>query len=250
MNPLKKFTIWIVKSLIMLIFATLMLSSVSLDYKNLVAGTFSDVYDYASPASRDKVVEKFADICNQIDKNKVAPDFANLDLWCRDYKSGKLTEKEFFMNVVGILAANDATEKPKLGILDEYNKAIRGINKNKVLSSVLFIILLLILFLLIKDAKAYIITLTGILFSIGLFVMLPFILIHLYNYFIGINTTSIFESIINGNEITPESRDIISVVMLMILRTYSSFVITVSSVFVAVGIAGKIYLFYIKRKMN
>ena len=50
----KKFFIWIVKNLMILLLATLIFSSVALDLPDLVKGTFKDVFAYAKYKKQKK----------------------------------------------------------------------------------------------------------------------------------------------------------------------------------------------------
>ena len=78
--------------------------------------------------------------------------------------------------------------------------------------------------------------------------MLPYFAIMLYEKFVGFDTTSILNSII-GNLTGFEPKAILSVALLMFLRTYNSFIITIGIIFLTIGIVGKVYGFVLRRKI-
>jgi len=77
--------------------------------------------------------------------------------------------------------------------------------------------------------------------------MLPYVMIIVYNLFIGFDTTSILGSmLLQGSVFEPKA--ILSVILLMFLRTYNSFIITLGITFLGFGVAGKAYSWKLKRQ--
>ena len=66
-----------------------------------------------------------------------------------------------------------------------------------------------------------------------------------YEKFVGFDTTTILSSFLQGS-LSFDPKAIVSVILLMILRTYTSFIITLGAVFLGMGIAGKVYI----RRLN
>lgn len=64
---LKKFLIWLVRTLIALLLVTLVFSTITLDFPNLIKGVFGDIYAYASPESQKQAVSKIAETCTKLD---------------------------------------------------------------------------------------------------------------------------------------------------------------------------------------
>src|SRR3989338_9298095 len=95
---LKKFLIWLVKNLIILLLVTLIFSTVTLDFPNLIKGLFGDIFAYASPEAQKHVVGELTGACSSLEKSSEFA--ANIGAVCTDYKSGKINDKEFFFSVI------------------------------------------------------------------------------------------------------------------------------------------------------
>lgn len=256
----RNFLISIIKSLIVFVLATLIFSTVALDVPNLIKGLFRDIFQYASPEAQKEVVGKLTLACSGLDgkgisglqqemsNGPVLVDFSKIGALCNDYNSRKINDKEFFFNVIGS-AVPEKFEFPKANALKKYNSAIDTLNKNKAIYFAVFAILLFLLYLLIMDTGLFIMALTGILFSMGILILLPYAAIMAYDKFIGIDTTPILATIL-GNNFSFDAKAVISVIFLMILRTYSGFIITLGVVFLSIGIAGKIYGWKLRKKSN
>ena len=81
----------------------------------------------------------------------------------------------------------------------------------------------------------------------GILILLPYSAIVAYSKFVGFDTTPIFSSILQGS-FSLDIKAIISVVLLLVLRTYTVFILTLGAIFLSVGIAGKVHKFRLKRK--
>ncbi|MBI2660526.1 hypothetical protein HYX07_05165 [Candidatus Woesearchaeota archaeon] len=301
----KNFLISITKSLIVLVIATFIFSTVTLDFPDLIKGVFGDIFSYASPEAQKQVVSQLAESCSSLEQGgavtisqvcgnasllgsmkencadyrelqkrnvrveneqqvketcsqiesgeierqcsemqkSMLPDFSKIGALCKDYRSGKINDKEFFYNVLGNSLPSNAMD---FGFLDRYNKAMGYLNSNKIVYFIVFFILLVALYLLIADIKLFFFALIEISFGIGLIIMLPYFVIIAYQKFVGFDTSSILGSMLGFGSFEP--RAILSLILLMFLRTYTPFIIAAGIVFLSVGIAGKIYSFMQKGK--
>ena len=311
---IKKFFISIIKSLIVLLIATLLFSSITLDLPNLLKGVFGDIFAYASPEVQKQVIGKLAETCSALDKGEqvatatqvcnnqsmldsmrencrnyrtlsskgirapndaqlsescrqlesgavekmcgevrqkgyLAPDFGRIGVLCKDYKSGKIKDKEFFLNLISGAIPTEQMQMPNIGAFEKYNKVVDYLNKNKILYFAILAVLFILLFLLIKDIKLFLLVLSRICFSIGILIILPLLGILAYDNFVGIDTTPLLGSMFKG-EMTMQPKVIASVVLLMFLRTYTPLIISAGVIFLAIGIAGKAYVFVLKRKIK
>ncbi len=309
----KNFLIGIIKNIIVLFVATLIFSSITLDFPELIRGLFGDIFGYASPEVQKKVVSQLAETCSSLDKgesivtinqlcvnrsilesmrencanyrelkrrnikveneeeirktcfqiesgeieeacnqlgekNSLLPDFSNIGALCKDYKSGKINDREFFFNVISGAIPTRQMQMPSIGFLERYNQAINYLNNNKIIYFVILAILIFLLYLLIMDIKLFLIALSGISFSIGILIMLPYFAILAYDNFVGIDTTPLLGSMFGlGNF---DFKAVLSVVLLLFLRTYTQTIITLGIVFLIIGIAGKVYKIILKRKLK
>jgi len=241
---LKKFLIWLIKSILILLVVTLVFSSITLDFPELIKGIFSDIFAYASPEAQKQVVGELAVTCSLLEKSSEF--VAKIGTICADYKSGKINDKEFFFSVISSALPINAG-MPQIGALDKYNQAISYLNRNKILYFVILLILTLVLYLLIMHIKVFLMTLSQISFGIGMIIMLPYIAIIIYRNFVGFDTTPILGSMF-GNGAVFDPKAIASLIILLFLRTYTSFIITLGIAFLAAGIAGRIYGFVLRRK--
>ena len=241
---LKKFLIWLIKSILMLLVVTLVFSSITLDFPELIKGIFGDIFTYASPAAQKQVVGELAGTCSLLEKSSEFA--AKIGTICADYKSGKINDKEFFFSVISSALPINAG-MPQIGALDKYNQAISYLNKNKILYFVILLILTLVLYLLIMNVKVFLMTLSQISFGIGMIIMLPYIAIIIYRNFVGFDTTPILGSMFGAGNVF-DAKAISSVILLLFLRTYNSFIITMGIIFLITGIAGKVYGFILRRK--
>ena len=251
---LKKFLIWLVKNLLVLLLVTFIFSTVAFYVPHMVRELFKDIFQYASPETQKDVVGKLTKECSSLDgkdtsglqqiPGHVSIDFSKIGSFCRDYNSGKINDREFFFNVVGS-AIPDELELPKSGILEKYNSVINFLDKNKIYYIIILLALVVILYLLAGNLSAFLAILSGISLSMGILILLPYAAIMAYEKFVGFDTTPILSSVLQGS-LSFDPKAIISVVLLMILRTYTSFIVTLGAVFLGAGIAGKICI----RRLN
>ncbi len=308
----RKFFIWIIKNLLILLLITLIFSSVALDVPTLIKGVFGDIFEYASPDAQKQVVVKLAETCSSLDqeqdlvtinqlctnksildsmrencdnyrafkekgikvdneeqvretceqiesgeierscdelsgKSYLLPDFSKIGALCKDYKAGKINDKEFFFGVIGSPFEGQQTELPNVGIFKNYYQTINYLNNNKIIYFIVLAILAAILHLLIRDTRSFLVTLSGISLNLGILIMLPYFAILAYDKFVGIDTTSLL-GIFFQNTIGFDPKAILSVILLMLLRTYNSFIITLGITFLGLGVAGKAYSWKLKRQ--
>ncbi len=256
----RNFLIWVIKNMIMLLLITLIFSTVALDVPALIKGLFKDIFQYASPEMQKEVVGKLTISCSGLEEkdydalqqelaNSPLPlDFKKISGMCKDYNGGKINEREFFFNVVGS-AIPDKFELPKVNALEKYNSIMDSLNRNKTIYFAILAVLLILLYFLIMDIKLFIITLTGISFSMGILILLPYAAIILYDKFVGIDTTPLLATVLGGS-FSFNAKSVISVVLLLILRTYTSFIITLGIIFFGIGIAGKAYRWRLKKQIK
>ena len=251
---LKKLLIWLIKNLLVIVFITLIFSSITLDFSKLLKGVFGDIFEYSSPEMQKEVTAKLADTCssfgqnNNIQKEKtLMPDLGKIGAICQDYKSGKIDDKEFFFDVVSSPLSSEQIRSQNLEVLEKYNKIISYLNKNKIIYFVISAVLIILLYLLIMDFNLFLLEISKISFSLGILIMVPYLAAIAYDKFIGIDTTPILGSILGAGNIF-NFKAVLSVILLMFLRTYNGFIITLGIMLLTVGIAGRVYGFALKRK--
>src|SRR3989344_3106584 len=241
---LRKIAIWIVKNLFILLLITLIFSTAALDMPALIKGLFTDIFQYSSPEIQKEVVSKLTVDCSGLGEKSIGNGFLTIDFkkigaLCNDYKSGKINDNDFFSSVIGT-AVPAQFEVSKYSPLEKYNAAINFLDKNKIIYFAVLLVLLVLLYLFVMDIKVFIIALTNISFSIGILILLPYAAIIAYDKLAGIDTTPILSSILQGT-FSLNVKAIISVILLMILRTYTSFIIVLGIIFLGAGVAGKAY---------
>ena len=247
---IKKFFISIIKSLIVLLVATLIFSTVTFNFPDLMKGVFGDIFKYASPDAQKQVINKLTETCSSLElkgKSSFVPDLSNIGSLCKDYKDGKISDKEFFFNVVTSPFSDQQVEMPRIGFLEKYNQLITYLNNNKIIYFVILSILIVLLSFLIVDFKLFLITLSGICLSLGTLILLPYLAILVYDKLVGIDTTSILGNLFGAGTIF-DAKAVLSVILLLFLRTYTSFILTLGVIFLIVGIAGRVYQVILKRR--
>ena len=241
----KQFFISIIKSLIVLVVATLVFSAVNYDIPKFIKGVFGDIYAYASPDVQKQVINGLAESCSALNdadavtinqfctnkslfdsmkkncddyrelkrrgykimdeqqvkesceklesgelervcdefeaKKSLMPDLRKIGTLCKDYTAGIINDKEFFSNVIGG-ALPTQLDMPNIGFLEKYNNAINFMNKNKIIYFFVLLFLIAALYLLTLKVEPFLIILSQISFSIGIVIMLPYIVIILYIY--------------------------------------------------------------------
>ena len=247
----RKFLIWIVKNLLILLLVTLIFSAVAFDLPGMVKGLFKDIFQYASPEAQKEVVGKLTSACSSLDgkgsselqqqmpNGQVLVDFSKIGSLCKDYNSGKINDNEFFYNVVGS-AIPDKFELPKGQAFEKYNSIMNFLIKNKRYYLIILLALLATLYLSAGNLSAFLMILAGISFSMGILILLPYAAIMVYAKLVGFDTTPIVSTILGGSASLGVNA-LISVVLLMILRTYTGLIISLGIIFLGIGIAGKIY---------
>ena len=241
---LKKIAVWLVKTSIYALILALMFSTVSLEFSKVASGTLSDIFSYASNDAKNDIVNALMKSCPSGIEGR-ENSYRRIEELCSSYSSGKITKNEFFEGFAETSFTMTDFKNPKMGVLSKYEKVVEAINENIILAAALIIILCLVLYLLIKDMKIFLIALAGIFFSIGLFVMIPYSAIKIYQKTVGINTTPLLKTML-GSAAQPQPSEIIDIMMLIILRTYSELLILLGTLSLAIGIIGK----FIKRAVK
>jgi hypothetical protein len=73
----------------------------------------------------------------------------------------------------------------------------------------------------------------------GLIIMLPYAAAMAFNLFLGVDTSPILSSIFGDGVIKPSA--ILSVVILLFLRTYNAFILILGTILLGIGVSGKGY---------
>ena len=243
----KKFLASIIKNLAIIVVVTLLFSTVNFERPELLKSVFQDIFEYADPEAQKQAVSKLTEACSSLDntESSSSKDFKIIGSLCKDYNSGKIDDKEFFISVISGTIASQA-QLSNSGFLSKYNGIVGYLNKNKIIYFSILSVSMLLLYLLIRDLKLFILALTRISFSIGILVTLPYIIVLAYDKFVGIDTTTLLGSIFG--QVSFDPRAIISVILLLFLRTYNKFVIIIGILFLTIGIFGKVYSIFSRKK--
>lgn len=255
---LKRFFIWLIKNLVVLLAVTLIFSSITLELPDLIKGIFGDIFERSSPEMQKEVAGKLALACSALDdkslgalqataSNSPLPiDLSKVGALCKEHNSGKINDKQFFFSVIGS-ALSGKLEAAETGALQKYNAAINFLNKNKAAYAIAIAVLLTLLALLAGSLSSFLSILSGISLSMGIMILLPYAAIILYEKFEGIDTTPILASILGGG-VSFDAKAVISVILLAILRTYTSLIITLGFIFLGTGVGGKLHGWLAKKR--
>ena len=251
----KKFLIWLAKNIIILLLITLIFSTIALDVPSLIKEMFRDIFSYASPETQKEVVSKLTGVCSGLDKynstdseSSLPVNLSKIGSLCKDYNFNKISDKEFFFNVIGG-ALPDNFGMLNTNAMEKYYAAMNFLNSSKIIYFTILIVLLLVLYLLAGSLNTFLIMLSAICFSIGMLILIPYIAIMAYDNLVGIDTTPLLETIL-GSSFSLDIKAIVSLVLLLLLRTYTHFIITLGIIFTAIGIAGKVYSWKLKRQSS
>lgn len=254
----KKFFIWLTKSIIVVILTILVFSLFSLDLSSLVEGMFNDVYKYSNPESQKQIISQFSQFCSQLDgkdttafqqemaKRGMQIDLAKIGAVCSSYKAGNLTDSQFFFSFIGV-SIPDKFEIPKGMPFEKYNQALNFANQNKIIYVTILLVLILILYFLAGSPSFFLSILAEMSFSMGTLILVPYILIMLYTKLAGIDTTPLLSTVLGGGT-GFDIKALIHLILLMVLRTYTTLILALGAVFLAIGIIGKIYSRKLKKK--
>jgi hypothetical protein len=297
---LRKFGIFIIRSLVVIILASLVFSFVSLDLPKILPGLFEDVFSHASDSSQKEVISKLSGTCGSLEKGEkvisitqicsnatllsamkqncasyrqlksegkkieneqnmeescsdvesgeledmcsrqkssILPDFSRISALCSRYNAGEIPDKKFFSGVLSSPFDIEKIESTQNQMMQKYHEFTGFLAKNKTWSYFVLATLLAILYLLIWNFEEYLIVITGICFSLGIIIILPYVIILLYQKLVGIDTTPILSILFGEGSFDPKS--IISVIMLLFLRTYNTFIIITGVILLGIGIGGK-----------
>lgn len=250
----KKFSIWLAKNIIILLLITLIFSTIALDAPSLVKEMFRDIFSYASPEAQKEVIGKLTDACSGLDEDNSTEEsslplnLSRIGSLCKDYNSNKINDREFFFNVIGS-AVPDNFGLPNTNAVEKYYAAMNFLNSSKIIYFTILMVLLLALYLLAGSLNAFLAILSSICFSIGMLILVPYIAIIAYDNLVGIDTTPLLETIL-GSNLSLDIKAIVSLMLLLLLKTYTHFIITLGIIFTAIGIAGKVYSWKLKRQSS
>lgn len=188
----------------------------------------------------------FEKICNELNnKRTLAPNLDGLKGVCISHDNKSLSDKEFFAKFVE--NSFDGSQISSLGALQKYNDAMAFLNSNNQIYYISLIVLVIILYLLIFDVKNFFITLTGIMFGIGVLILLPYYLILLYDALYGIDTSWILNSLFSGG-LSFGYKSLIGIMLIAYLQIYNPAAITIGFAMLGIGLIGKTYGFLSKSK--
>jgi len=252
---LKKFLIWLTKNIIILLLITLIFSTIALDVPSLVKEMFEDIFSYASPDTQKEVVGKLTSACSELNEHNstdsespLPVNLSRIGSLCKDYNSNKISDREFFFNVIGSTVP-DNFGLPNTNAVEKYYAAMNFLNSSKIIYFIILMVLLLVLYLLAGSLNAFLIILSSLCFSIGMLILVPYIVIIAYDKLVGIDTTPLLEAIL-GSNLSLGIKAIVSLVLLLLLRTYTNFIVTLGIIFTAIGIVGKVYSWKSKRQSS
>ena len=190
-------------------------------------------------ACRQIESKDFEKICNELkNKRTLVPNLGGLKEACISHDNKNLSDKEFFAKFVENFF--NGSQISNLGALQKYNDAMAFLNSNNQIYYILLIDLIIILYLLIFDVKNFFITLTGIMFGMGVLILLPYYLILLYDALYGIDTSGILNSLF-GSSLSFDYKSLIGIMLIAYLQIYNPATITIGFAMLGIGLIGKIY---------
>lgn len=182
--------------------------------------------------------------CAALRQKNSAYDTSKLKEACSSYLAGKIDDRVFFAR--SISQSFGSIEEIDNPFFRKYNQYVLLISNNIFLLIILIAALFTALFLLTGNIPIFLLMIGKMCLSISITILLPYALIHAYNSFIGIDTSPILDSVLSGLP-SFEPKSILSLVMLMLLKTYNLAILSLGIVLLIIGIAGKIYSHFLKK---
>ena len=237
---LRKTLIWLIKLLIFIILTTLIFSTLSITPESLALGAFAGIFDYSSVEVQEKFVNQLSAAC---------PSSLKAEGLCDQYKSGKISSKEFFLHFIEKSFVNQRIQENNFGFLQKYGELISYLSNHMVAYFIALLVLLPLLYFLVRNPMIFLVILSRILFSIGIFIVLPYVGILIYDRLFGIDTTNILATLIGqGSGFNP--KDILNIILIVILKTYNALILVIGTFLLFLGSSGRIYSFIMKKRYN
>ncbi len=187
--------------------------------------------------------------CRSMPKeNLITPDLSRVGALCNDFREGRIDEKEFFYGVVSGAIPFEMFDGNDMSVVDKYNKLVHYLNENKIVYFMLLTVFLILLFLLIRNLDEFLDVLARVSLSLGIFILLPYFAMVAYDHFAGLDTTSILQSMFSFGYF-PDLRSIFSVIILLLYRTFTPFIIVMGFIFFGTGISRILYRRFGKGKL-
>jgi len=183
--------------------------------------------------------------CAALGQRNSAYDAGKLKETCSSYLSGKIDDKEFFAS--SISQSFGSIENVDNPFFKKYNRFVSFLRNNMLLLVMSIIALFASLFFLTGNTPLFLLIIGKMCLSISITILLPYALVLAYDSFIGIDTSPILDSVLSGQP-SFEPKSILSLVMLMLLKTYNSTMLTLGVILLIIGIIGKIYLIARKKR--
>tara|TARA_Y100000310_G_C20567242_1_gene756143 strand:- start:22 stop:747 length:726 start_codon:yes stop_codon:yes gene_type:complete len=238
MNIIKRFIVWIFRVIIILVLLSFTFSS-SLDINKSLENSITDLYEHSTPESQQKVVTFLDKVCDSPTSTIKTIDVGSQ---CTEYKSGSLSPKEFLGIFISDFSKNILDDSD----LTNLNIILSKVSEFKIFLLIITIILLTLVSIIIHDGGQIIKFLNGLFLRLGIWVFLPYILIKIYDLTYGLDTSPVINSLFLEQP-AYTAQGIISSIMVIFLRSYNTFVITMGLVFLLIGAIG-ITATIIKRK--
>jgi len=175
--------------------------------------------------------------CDIINKQNIEPDLANSQTSeiCKNHKSGSIDDITFFSSFI-------TSSLPKgAGEMQQANNTLTFLEKLYSIAIYLAIVCFVLLSLLyMNEYKVFLLDLGKILHHVGLIIIIPFLFLKTYLLFVDINTTFILESLLTGASSNLQLLVLKELFPIIFLKTFTTPLIIIGAVFVALGIISKL----------
>ncbi len=176
--------------------------------------------------------------CRQLREKNAFPDVSGLKQACADYSSGNLSAEGFFAD--SLSRSFGSIENIDSPFFNKYHAFVSFIRSHILLLILFVAILFVLLFILISDIPSFLLAIAKIGLGISITILLPYAVVQAYDSFIGIDTSSILDTVLSGRP-SFEPKSLASLMLLMVLKTYNSAILSLGVVLLIIGILGKIY---------
>tara|TARA_Y100000310_G_scaffold206740_1_gene207171 strand:+ start:2682 stop:3407 length:726 start_codon:yes stop_codon:yes gene_type:complete len=236
---LKKSFVFLFKSIIILLMMVYVFSS-AFNVQGIIRNSISDLYDYSVPATQTKINNLVDLFCTS-----GQTEFQGIDLKteCLQYDEEEIDIKEVLFTFMGKVSQSSLIK----GTLKEYNDIIIKVPSNRIWLFIASFTLMALSFFLIDDTRKSINFASSVFLKLGILIFLPYLIVVGYDYFQGLDTTTLVEGIFNPSLGLP-SEGVISGVMILVINTYDTFVINLGIIFLTTGILGKVAMFIYNKK--
>lgn len=204
-------------------------------YESLLSSTDYQLFLQSCELVESGELDKQCEMINNPQVSIQDINYTGLQKTCFDYKNGQLKDKDFFVKSIQYVIPPDIFTQ---GPLNGFMVFFEFVNDFAIILTIVFMIPFIVLYY--KDWVNFALKLGGIFINIGVFILVPFLLVKVYISTQGLDTSFILNSI--GTVANIQSQLLKTMIPIIVLNMYTNYLVFSGLSLLIFGIVLKVML--------